>query len=299
MRLFVCVVVVLAVLFSEVTDARVLVSKSHRVTARQESDDVSGEAAAETALEEGLEEGGEEAAAAAAEGEVVEELPGHESEEEEEQLQDIPVELDKAALREEELRLLYHIYGQSYSSVFPGVPTNVSIRINYLCANYDEKTHILSSRVWEQLRWRDERLTWDPKDFGGISELRLPGYYLWHPDIKLYNSAEGSWKDWVNALLYSSGDILWIPPITYKSFCSPTGKSTASCKLTLGSWTYDGNMLPLVEADSSDLFATDYYDSACPYSVEKSKAAVNVQHYECCEEPYPSLDIEFTIRENN
>jgi len=295
MRLFVCLFVLVSVLLSEVTHARVVVSKVHHVTARQESDDVSGEEAVEEALEEGLEEGGEEAAAAAAEGEVLEEH----GDEEDEQLQDIPVKLDNAALREEELKLLYHIYGKSYSSIFPGVPTNVSLRISYLCANYDEKTHVLSSRVWESLLWNDERLTWDPKDFGGITELRIPGYYLWHPDIKLYNSAEASYKDWVNALLYSTGDVMWIPPITYKSFCSPTGKSTASCKLNLGSWTYDGNMLPLKEASSSDLVNTDYYDSSCPYSVENVQAAVNIKHYECCEEPYPSLDIEFTIRENN
>lgn len=294
MRLYACQFILVAVLLLEATQARVLVSKSHRVTARQESEDVSGEAAVEEALEEGLEEGGEAGAAAAAEGENLDALN-----EDDDKLQDIPVELDKAALREEEQRLLYHIYSQSYSSVFPGVPTNVSIRINYLCANYDEKTHILTSRVWEFLRWNDERLTWDPKDFGGISELRLPGYYLWHPDIKLYNSAESSYKDWVNALLYPSGDVLWIPPITYKSYCSPTGKSTASCKLNLGSWTYDGVMLPLKDEDSSTLFATDYYDPACPYSVENAQASVNVKKYDCCDEPYPSLDIEFTIRENN
>jgi len=293
MRLLVCLCV-LAVFLCEVAQARVLVSK---VTARQESEE-SGEAGVVEALEEGLEEGGEEAEAAAAEAEVVNE-PGHESDEENEHLQDIPEVLSKAELREEELKLLYYLYGRSYSGIFPGVPTNVSFKISYLCANYDEKTHILTSRVWEFLRWNDERLAWDPKDYAGISELRLPGYYLWHPDIKLYNSAETGYKDWVNALIYSNGDVLWVPPITYKSFCSPTGKSTASCKLVLGSWTYDGHMLPLNDGETSDLFYTDNYDSACPYSVENAQASVNVKHYECCEEPYPSLDIEFTIRENN
>jgi len=281
MRRYVCVFVLLAVLFTEVIHSRVVVSRV--------------EEAIEEAVEEGLEEGGEEAEAAAAEGEVL----VHESAEEDERLQDIPVVLDKAALREEELKLLQHVYSRSYSGIFPGVPTNVSIGIAYLCANYDEKTHILSSRVWERLHWNDERLTWDPKDFGGIDELRIPGYYLWHPDIKLYNSADSSYKEHVNALISPNGDVLWIPPITYKSYCRPTGKSTASCSLNLGSWTYDGNMVPLVETEDMESFDTQFYNPACPYSVEDVKSSINVKHYDCCEEPYPSLDIEFTIRENN
>jgi len=268
MRSCVCLFVLLAVLITEVTHARVVVSKKHILAARQESSEVSGEAEEEVQEDEGYDE----------------------------KLQDIPDVLDKAALREEESKLLQYVYSKSYSGVFPGIPTNVSIGVGYMCANYDEKTHVLTSRVVERLEWTDERLTWDPKDFGGIDELRLPGYYLWHPDIKLYNSAESSYKDWVNAHIYPTGKVVWTPPITYKSFCSPTGKNTASCKHTLGSWTYDGTMVPL---ETSESVYMDSYDPACPYSMENTKSSINVKHYDCCEEPYPSLDIEFTIRENN
>ncbi|KAL8616702.1 hypothetical protein ACOMHN_031684 [Nucella lapillus] len=35
--------------------------------------------------------------------------------------------------------------------------------------------------------WQDERLTWDPKDFNGLSILRIPCEKIWLPDIVLYN----------------------------------------------------------------------------------------------------------------
>ena len=36
-------------------------------------------------------------------------------------------------------------------------------------------------------QWTDEVLTWNPADFGGIKDLRLPPYVAWTPDIVLYN----------------------------------------------------------------------------------------------------------------
>ncbi len=37
-------------------------------------------------------------------------------------------------------------------------------------------------------QWTDEILTWDPEEFGGITDLRLPPYVTWTPDIVLYNT---------------------------------------------------------------------------------------------------------------
>ena len=35
--------------------------------------------------------------------------------------------------------------------------------------------------------WQDLRLSWDPKDFGGLEEMRMPIQSIWSPDIAVYN----------------------------------------------------------------------------------------------------------------
>ena len=35
--------------------------------------------------------------------------------------------------------------------------------------------------------WNDLMLTWDPHEFGGVEEIRIPVSKIWKPDIVLYN----------------------------------------------------------------------------------------------------------------
>ncbi|VDN14962.1 unnamed protein product [Dibothriocephalus latus] len=51
----------------------------------------------------------------------------------------------------------------------------------------DEKEQMLTINVWNKITWRDEVLTWNPKDFKGLTSIRLPVNLIWTPDIVLYN----------------------------------------------------------------------------------------------------------------
>ena len=35
--------------------------------------------------------------------------------------------------------------------------------------------------------WRDEILTWNPKDYNGVKNVRIPVKHVWTPDIILHN----------------------------------------------------------------------------------------------------------------
>jgi hypothetical protein len=35
--------------------------------------------------------------------------------------------------------------------------------------------------------WKDILMKWDPEDFGGVKEVRVPADKIWTPDIVLYN----------------------------------------------------------------------------------------------------------------
>ena len=35
--------------------------------------------------------------------------------------------------------------------------------------------------------WRDDKLKWDPMEYGGVGEINVPSEIIWLPDIILYN----------------------------------------------------------------------------------------------------------------
>ena len=35
--------------------------------------------------------------------------------------------------------------------------------------------------------WHDDKLRWDPEEYGGVEEIYVPSEIIWLPDIILYN----------------------------------------------------------------------------------------------------------------
>ena len=35
--------------------------------------------------------------------------------------------------------------------------------------------------------WNDYKFSWDPAEYGGVTELYVPSEHIWLPDIILYN----------------------------------------------------------------------------------------------------------------
>jgi hypothetical protein len=61
-------------------------------------------------------------------------------------------------------------------------------------------------RIFSLQRWLDIYLAWNPDDFGGIKEVRMPIKYIWKPDVLLYNSVDQQFDSmWpINAVVYRS-----------------------------------------------------------------------------------------------
>ncbi|KAE9550587.1 hypothetical protein FO519_006193 [Halicephalobus sp. NKZ332] len=78
----------------------------------------------------------------------------------------------------------------------------------------DEKAQTITTNVWLRMTWADTYLSWDPNEYGGIKEVRLPIESVWKPDVLLYNSVEQRFDSmWpVNAIVTHNGNITWIPP---------------------------------------------------------------------------------------
>ncbi|XP_020370129.1 neuronal acetylcholine receptor subunit beta-4 [Rhincodon typus] len=125
----------------------------------------------------------------------------------------------------------------------------------------NEREQIMTTNAWLTQEWNDYRLRWNPGNYEGIDKLRISSRHLWLPDIVLYNNADGTYEVslYTNAIVYSNGDVFWLPPAIYKSACRIEVKhfpfDQQNCTLKFRSWTYDRTEIDLVL--SSDVASRD------------------------------------------
>ncbi|KAF7280672.1 hypothetical protein GWI33_005638 [Rhynchophorus ferrugineus] len=171
------------------------------------------------------------------------------------------------------------------------------------------KNQIMTTNVWVEQEWNDYKLKWNPDDYGGVETLHVPSEHIWLPDIVLYNNADGNYEVTImtKAILHHTGKVIWKPPAIYKSFCEidveyfPFDEQT--CFMKFGSWTYDGYMIDLrhlKQGENSNnidvgIDLQDYYISV-EWDIMKVPAVRNEKYYSCCEEPYPDIIFNITLR---
>ncbi|GMT07316.1 hypothetical protein PENTCL1PPCAC_29490, partial [Pristionchus entomophagus] len=133
-------------------------------------------------------------------------------------------------------------------------PLQVSIKL-YLqqILDVDEKNQVITLVAWIEYTWSDYKLKWDPSEYGGIRDIRIPGTAnaIWKPDVLLYNSADENFDSTypVNYVVSHTGDVLHVPPGIMKLSCKiditwfPFDDQI--CHLKFGSWTYSGSFIDL------------------------------------------------------
>ncbi|XP_039243773.1 neuronal acetylcholine receptor subunit alpha-10 [Pipra filicauda] len=199
-------------------------------------------------------------------------------------------------------KLLHDLFANYSSALRPVEDTdralNVTLQVTLSqIIDMDERNQVLTSYLWVRQAWLDAHLTWDKDDYGGIDSIRIPSSYVWRPDIILYNNADehfgGSME--TNVVLRSDGHIMWDSPAITKSSCKVDVSyfpfDGQRCRLTFGSWTYNGNQIDLRNRlDTGDL--TDFVENV-EWEVLGMPATRNVITYGCCSEPYP--DVTYTL----
>jgi hypothetical protein len=168
------------------------------------------------------------------------------------------------------------------------------IRIKQLY-NSDTGTGIF--QFFLRYMWRDSNLTWDPKDYDGQAVAYISPSKIWTPDIRLYNGFDEEISmGKAHVVVYSTGDVLWVPPVTVRVPCKKLGYFTNqyTCSFKFGSWAYDGNKLdPNFYEGVNQMDMSDY---ASKYTILENEAVKNVKYYPCCEEPYPDLTFHLRIK---
>ncbi|XP_067124190.1 acetylcholine receptor subunit alpha-like 1 [Centruroides vittatus] len=171
------------------------------------------------------------------------------------------------------------------------------------------KHQIMTTNVWVEQEWNDYKLRWDPEEYGGVSKLHVPAEQIWLPDIVLYNNADGNYEVTMmtKAMLHADGQVKWKPPAIYKSSCEINVEyfpfDEQNCFMKFGSWTYDGYTVDLKHKhqteDSPDIDMgidlSEFYLSV-EWDIMAVPARRKEKFYSCCEEPYPDITFNVTLR---
>lgn len=192
------------------------------------------------------------------------------------------------------------------------ITVKMGLKLSQL-VDLDLKNQILTTNLWVETEWYDDKLRWDPSEYGGVGEIYVPSEIIWLPDIILYNNADGNYHitTMTKATLFANGLVKWEPPAIFKSSCDidvryfPFDEQT--CWLKFGSWTFDGFQIDLlhIHANTSEEGSSDHVEVGIDLSeyyinvewdILRVPAERHVKVYACCPEPYPDIFFYLKIR---
>lgn len=164
----------------------------------------------------------------------------------------------------------------------------------------DEKNQVLVLNAWLEMRWKDERIGWNPEDYNGLEVVRIPARMLWLPDIVLYNNADDYTTGFmpINAMVDANGTISWGPPARLKSSCKvdityfPFDHQV--CTLKFGSWTYDKAQVDMVTM--SGKVEVSRYTTNGEWMLTKYEIVRNEVIYPISPAIYPDVTVILTIQ---
>ncbi|XP_037024418.1 acetylcholine receptor subunit alpha-like 2 [Bradysia coprophila] len=178
--------------------------------------------------------------------------------------------------------------------------TVVSVKLTIRHVELDEDKSVFSAYGWLASQWKDEKLKWKESDYGGLTSVHMADHELWQPDLLLYNGATGTLTDMYgnsHCIVQSSGDILWVPPTHYQSFCQLDLRlwpfDTQECTILMGSWTHHGEQIDLQINDKG--VELDLSTENNQWEVTKASATRHQKYYIPNPEPYLDVTFNFTL----
>ncbi|XP_037072086.1 neuronal acetylcholine receptor subunit alpha-7-like [Pollicipes pollicipes] len=182
---------------------------------------------------------------------------------------------------------------------------NAKLGMSFIDFSLDSNSDVMESLVWMRMKWTDQYLRWDPSEYDGIKTSMFNPAVIWTPDICHYNGWERSChitdNPRSNAIVESDGTVLWVPPVRLSSRCdldrTNWPRDTATCCIKFGSWTYNGHRVNLSMFTSYEPDVNELRPNR-EWQVVESKGTIKADFYDCCPEPYQSLNLTIIMRRN-
>jgi len=153
--------------------------------------------------------------------------------------------------------------------------------------------------------WKDEYLSWNVTQYGGLNSTNISPEKIWLPDIVLQNNADNESELRGNldkltkkVIISSDGQVKWLSIAVLQSVCPMDVTyfpfDEQKCSLKFASWTHDGLKLDIVpENETVDLKP---YTPHSEWEMVSTVQRRTVEYYPCCDTPFPVLNIDITIR---
>lgn len=130
--------------------------------------------------------------------------------------------------------------------------TDVSLQLRFFKLDSVEAAlGKMSVKVWWRMKWKDDRLSWDPNEYGNITEVKFHASSysdpetadIWLPDFTPYNAENGlmSSFDASMAKVDNNGNVFWSRPGILSVMCRFSGlvkfpQGPLSCYMEVGGW---------------------------------------------------------------
>ncbi|CAB3397306.1 unnamed protein product [Caenorhabditis bovis] len=158
----------------------------------------------------------------------------------------------------------------------------------------DERDQIVNIYCWLELYWKDELLTWDPRQYGNLTRIHVPADKIWKPDVLVYNNANMNVEEnemETNAIIDYQGNVMLFRSMITDISCNlnlqqfPFDQQV--CYVTFASWSMDGSKLSLSPTPKTDNL--ELYIRNTEWSLTDFRVKLYEKVYDCCPHPFPDI----------
>ncbi|XP_020629808.1 neuronal acetylcholine receptor subunit alpha-3-like [Orbicella faveolata] len=204
-------------------------------------------------------------------------------------------------------RLLEHLFARYDRDGHPGGGRSVKVWVGakvVRIVNIDEKNNALQAQWWMKQDWNNPDLTWNPKDYDGLTTVYVEPSKVWVPDVLLYNNvlssadkdmdAAGALEKYKTKISVSyDGNNSWMAPAMFQSICKIDIKyfpfDEQHCYMKFASWAYDVSMLDVYVNYPETGILNGIYQPSNEWDLIGVVSVRNEVKYTCCPNPYSEV----------
>ena len=179
----------------------------------------------------------------------------------------------------------------------------------------------LEMLAWVRQSWHDERLAWDPEEYGGLTRTyyaaqnmpTLGNNEIWTPDFTVYNAKNGLAASFEAAMaqVEYTGRVYWSRPGILSAFCKFSGIvnfpfDDLKCKVEIGGWMLSGayqglsSVSATLDGTGDGAGESTSKPSYADYNLTSVRAHINEYEYPADpQNPYPVMMVELQLKRVN